>query len=56
MFNLRSVTRTISSAAINRANRAQYAEVSLQSFDEASMSRTSISLPSLQGSAEDEGQ
>lgn len=42
--------------ADNRANRAQYAEVSLQSFDEASMLRGSIPLPSLQGSAEDEGQ
>lgn len=37
-----------------RANRAQYAEVSLQTFDEDAALK-SVALPSLEGLAEDEG-
>jgi len=39
---------------LQRANRAQYAEVSLQTFDEDAALK-SVALPSLEGLAEDQG-
>lgn len=40
---------------LQRANRAQYTEVSLQTFDEGAALRKSVVLPSLEGLAEDQG-
>lgn len=54
-LNVLRVPSRLLTVGFQRANRAQYAEVSLQSFNEEELLGASVSLPSVEGDAEDQG-